>query len=137
MRYPIVVLAAVFATQVHAQNEAPSAQTENGSPPRLAPTLRARQQLMLQIADVKTRALDVTIEQWSLTAGQALDPFPRQGHLIMQLHAGHIVTHINGQAEERKAGDFWEVAQGSSCGVQAKSATAKLEVTTIKPSAEQ
>lgn len=98
-----------------------------------APIKRADETLAAPSADGNGRPLTVTIKQWSLIAGKSFDRFPEQGHLIVQLRAGRVVTIIDGEREERKEGEFWEVAPGSSMGLEVTSEMAILQVTAIKP----
>jgi len=126
--YLLIVMALAF-NAIAQQNE--SKETPLSAAP--APTLRAQERVLLQRSDAQARALDITIRRWSLVAGQSLDPFPERGHLIMHLRAGQVATVIDGKREQRKEGDFWEVAPEQSCRVEVTSEMATLEVTAIKP----
>lgn len=95
-----------------------------------APIKRVDETLAVPSAD-GSRPLTVTIKQWSLVAGKSFDRFPEEGHLIVQLRAGRVVTIIDGKREDRREGEFWEVAPGSPMGLEVTSEMAILQVTAI------
>lgn len=73
----------------------------------------------------------ITIRDWQIHGRQKIEKFPEAGTLIVHLQSGRVTTTIKGVEEKREPGDYWNVADGTSMGVQVTSESAILHILAI------
>lgn len=78
------------------------------------------------------RSADVRLEIRDLILGPGpARAVPTPGRALMELRGGSVVTTIDGQKQERRAGDFWVVAKGSALSLENLGAAAVIRSFTI------
>ncbi len=68
---------------------------------------------------IQFRSADLRVEIRNLVMGRGeAQAVPTPTRTIMELRGGAVVTTINGDKRERRAGDFWEVEKGSMLALE-------------------
>lgn len=119
----------VLATS-QAQQSAAGKQ-ETTAPNALQPVDRYDNRNMTLLKAGKAVPTHVTIRDWQIHGRQKIEKFPEAGILIVQLQSGRVTTTIRGVQEKREPGDYWNVADGTSMGVQVTSESAILHIVAL------
>ena len=119
-----IVLATLSLTQ--AQQQQPAG--------LLPPTVRFQGNISLAptATNANPKPLSVTIRQWSVVGGRAVESFPETGFVLVQLLAGKVTTNIGGVQQNRNTGDIWIVPAGANMAVTVKREMATLETIAVQ-----
>jgi len=129
-RVVLCLVSFVLAAASQAQQSAAGKQ-ETAAPNALQPIERFDSRQITVLKAGKPVPAHVTIRDWQIHGRQKIEKFPEAGTLIVHLQSGKITTTIGGKQEKREPGDYWNVAAGTSMGVQVTSESAILHVLAI------
>ena len=81
----------------------------------------------------RAQPVRVDIRLWSVAGKQRLDTLdlPFRGLLVVELRAGRVTTTIGGKRVERREGEIWSVAAGTTMQVETGDDMATLQTTLI------
>ena len=80
-----------------------------------------------------TNDLQITLRNWHIPNRQRIEHFPEQGFLIVQVRSGEdVVTVIDGQRQQRKAEEYFTVADGSTLSIETGNDSAIIQTVAIK-----